>query len=697
MSRDRMGGPAKRPRMLERASVGWPPPLRELKDLLYRAYAAASTPSLDEITEDVAADDELSGAPGRDTIRRCISSPDVPASQADTVAVAVVLARRARWDVDDLAARVRELWVEARMYTPIGRLLTAYDERLVLDDLEVHPAVVPQRRPDALGLLPAYIPRELDQLLVKATIAAADGHSNLVVLVGDSSTGKTRSCWEAVRTLPDGWRLWHPIEPDRTTALITELDQVGPRTVVWINDAQHYLLSEEHSAQVSSSLRALLNDPDRAPVLVVGTLWREHWDTLARVPDPRMPDPYAQARQLLKGKNIETPEAFSENELRAAPSAVASDPRVAEALRHSEARRVAQYLAGGPALVERYDHAPPAAKALITAALDVLRLGHGEDLPGALLETAAPGYLSDAEWDALPDDWPDVAWDYVTDTRACRGARSPLYRRRSRLAPSQQQPHYRLADFLKQRVPRSASAGLDLRAQDDGPLVPVHLWNAMTEHSAVQARVSLAGSARARGYLRIAMRLYYGAVEAGDTKALRPAADLLRAAGRTCEAITWYERGAECGDVLALGWAVLLLTRSGRTDEAVAYHRRTSEVSDADLLEMEALLARMKGIEEADAWVQRNAVDIARVSLAWAPLMLKDGYAWLLQKPDRVSDALRRLRTHTEAGNAGALIVTAELLGAVGRRAEGKSLRKYGWEPGKDIAEPWEVLPPYGE
>ncbi|MES5825161.1 hypothetical protein [Streptomyces sp. RG80] len=683
--------------MLERASVGWPPPLRDLKDLLFRAYVEASTPSLDEIAEDISADDELPGAPGRDTIRRCISSPDVPASQADTVAVAVVLARRARWDAGDVAARVRELWVEARMHTPVGRLLTAYDERLVLDDLEVHPAVIPQRGLGALGLLPAYIPREADRVLAEATTSAADGRSNLVILVGGSSTGKTRSCWEAVRKLPDGWRLWHPIEPDRTTAFIAEVDQVGPQTVVWINEAQHYLLPEEHSAQVSSSLRALLNDPDRAPVLVVGTLWREHWDTLTRVPDPRMPDPYAQARQLLKGKSIEAPEAFSEHELGAVRGTAANDPRLTEALHHAEAGRIAQYLAGGPALIERYNHAPPGAKALIKAALDVLRLGHGEDLPRALLEAAAPGYLSDAEWDALPDDWPAVAWDYVTDTRACRGARSPLYRRRPQRAVSQQQSHYCLADFLKQRVPRSTAVGLSLGAQDDGPTVPGHLWNALTEHSAVQARVSLAGAAQARGYFRVAMRLYYGAAEAGDSKALRPAADLLRAAGRTHEAITWYMRGAEGGDVLALGWAVLLLTRSGRTDEAVVCHQRTCEASDADLLEMEPLLERMKEIEDADAWVQHNAVNTARVSLAWAPLMLRDGYAWLLQEPDRVSGALRRLRAHAEAGNAGALIIAAELLGTAGRKAEGRSLRAYGWEPGEGVAEPWEVLPPRNE
>ncbi|UOB07651.1 hypothetical protein MQE23_00460 [Streptomyces sp. HP-A2021] len=120
MSGDMGGGPVKRPRRLERARVA-PGPLRELKDLLYGAYVAAGCPSLDEITVAVAADDALPGAPSRDTIRRCISAPDIPASQADAVSVAVVLARRASWDADDLEARVRDRWIQAHTAIPPGK------------------------------------------------------------------------------------------------------------------------------------------------------------------------------------------------------------------------------------------------------------------------------------------------------------------------------------------------------------------------------------------------------------------------------------------------------------------------------------------------------------------------------------------------------------------------------------------------
>src|SRR5439155_15932645 len=88
-----------------------------------------------------------------------------------------------------------------------------------------------------LPSLPAYVPREHDQALAGAVQVAADGRSGIAVLVGGSSTGKTRACWEALELLrgqAEPWRLWHPIDPGRPEAALRELSAVGPRTVVWL-------------------------------------------------------------------------------------------------------------------------------------------------------------------------------------------------------------------------------------------------------------------------------------------------------------------------------------------------------------------------------------------------------------------------------------------------------------------------------
>ena len=74
-----------------------------------------------------------------------------------------------------------------------------------------------------------------------------------------------------MRGLEPEWRLWHPIDPERSLA---GLPGVEPRTVVWLNEAQRYLNSADGAGErVAAGLRALLRGRDRSPVLVLATLW----------------------------------------------------------------------------------------------------------------------------------------------------------------------------------------------------------------------------------------------------------------------------------------------------------------------------------------------------------------------------------------------------------------------------------------
>ena len=96
--------------------------------------------------------------------------------------------------------------------------------------LEVHRPVQPEDPQPGLPSLPAYVPREHDVELGRVVRAAAEGSSGIAVLVGGSSTGKTRACWEAVQLLrhcKPGWRLWHPIDPSRPEAALRELPASG--------------------------------------------------------------------------------------------------------------------------------------------------------------------------------------------------------------------------------------------------------------------------------------------------------------------------------------------------------------------------------------------------------------------------------------------------------------------------------------
>ena len=340
--------------------------------------------------------------------------------------------------------------------TAAGRLLKEVTDPFAL---EVHRPVQPEDPQPGLPALPTYVAREHDMELGRVVRAAAEGSSEIAVLVGGSSTGKTRACWEALQLLrdrPEKWRLWHPIDPARPEAALRELPGIRPRTVVWLNEAQLYLDIADGGLgeRVAAGVRELLRDPALAPVLVLATLWPQFRDDLSARPEGRS-DPHAQARELLAGHDITVPTTFTAAELQ--QFSQAGDVRLVQAAAAAQDGQVIQFLAGVPELLARYRNAPPAAAALIHAAMDARRLGLRIGLPYAFLEAAAPAYLTDAEWDALGEDWMEQALAYTA--KPCKGVRGPLTRlrperrsvsSRDSSASANQGPEYQLADFLDQ-------------------------------------------------------------------------------------------------------------------------------------------------------------------------------------------------------------------------------------------------------
>ncbi len=505
--------PVRRPRPIGRPQMP-PGPLADLKALIYELYLAALPLTLDEITSSVERfGGGLKGNPQRDTINRIIGDPGMPASQADVLAVVTVLAREARWDEEDAVRRARDLWVAARMATPAGVPLAEVTDPFAL---EVHRPVHLEDAPPKLPLLPLYVPRKHDQTLGQVVRTAAGGRSGIAVLVGGSSTGKTRACWEALQPLRQvgGWRLWHPYDPTRPEAVLQGLPNVRPRTVVWLNETQECLAGES-GERVAAGLRALLADTARAPVLVLGTLWPDHYAALTHRDG-------SQVRQMLDGTVIEVPTAFTGADLTALQKTATADDRLAWAAEHSEDGQVTQYLAGGPALLERYYTALPAARALMDAAMDTRRLGMGAGLPQAFLEAAAPGYLTDTEWDALGEDWLEQALAYTAVP--AKGAHGPLTRIRPRPATRAARdrgdqpastaaaagPLYRLADYLDQHG----------RAHRASQIPPASFWSAAAAHVTPGHQAALGDAAHARGLYRDAAQLYKNAAASGDPRAV---------------------------------------------------------------------------------------------------------------------------------------------------------------------------------
>ncbi|WP_323188312.1 helix-turn-helix domain-containing protein [Streptomyces sp. NBC_00249] len=400
---------------------------------------------------------------GRTTVSEALS-PAKPAPSPETVAA---LARALQLPVEELRelqrSAVEDTGGEARSVpgSPIGE----WDPH----DLEVHPAepgdAVSGPRRSGTGTMPEYVRREHDRLLAGVVKDAAAGRSRAVVLVGGSSTGKTRACWEAVQPLAaQGWRLWHPFDPTRAQDALEDLPRVAPRTVVWLNEAQHYLGDRAAGERIAAAVHRLLVTVECGPVLVLGTLWPEYAARYKALPAPGEGDPYSRVRELLAGRVLTVPESFDAAALAAAAVlAEGGDRLLAGALSRVGADgRVTQDLAGAPELLNRYRHASPTAAAVLEVVMDARRLGVGLHLPQAFLTAAAAAdYLTDTDYDQLTDDWAEA---FAELAALVHGKQAPLRRTTPRTrrrppvphlavhgpAPSAGGPVFRLADYLEQ-------------------------------------------------------------------------------------------------------------------------------------------------------------------------------------------------------------------------------------------------------
>lgn len=293
---------------------------------------------------------------------------------------------------------------------------------LVIDydpiDLGVHRSVTVNGQKSRL---PFYVIRHHDSAIRGLLEDIAD--ARLIILVGGSATGKTRACYEAVLSRLANWRLVHPRTQEGLLELIAE--GLSPRTVLWLNETQNFLSGPFHG-QVAQALASVLRNARQ--VVVIGSMWQSYYSYFLRAADAKKDgtalkpefDSDTTVRDLLEMSNahiLNIPADFSEPEdLTTLRSASTENAELAQALRAAGPEmRVTQTLAGGPFLVgkyERWQHSDDATErsawAILTAAIDLRRLGHEGELTPRLLAAASPGYLP-PRFLAQPESWFDSA------------------------------------------------------------------------------------------------------------------------------------------------------------------------------------------------------------------------------------------------------------------------------------------------
>ncbi|MFI1398579.1 hypothetical protein [Streptomyces sp. NPDC020681] len=557
-------------------------------------------------------------------------------------------------------------------------------------ELGVHPAV-------STDALPSYVLREHDAALRELLSSQAAGN-RLIVLKGGSSTGKTRSLYEAVAGLLPGWALIHPPGVDTLHEVLVQ--GMRPRTVLWLDELRNYVEADPQQRVLE---RLCLLRQQRGQVVVVTTLWPDYWAQLMAGPEPGRPDKYRQARLLLRPGGcelIEVPREFNPDERGRAALLAKGDTALAAAVRSAETAgtpgHIAQILAGAPDVLHHYENegGDPYGRVLISATMDAGLLGRPGPCPRALLKEAAPGYLSQEQRAEAADDWFEDALAYAT--RKLKGAVRAL----TPVPPEDGMgvAGYRLADYLEQHA----------REHRRRAAPPASLWKALSAHTPdPDQRSRLGHRAYLLGFYQYAAAFYRPAAEAEDPHAMRWMAECLKKGGYADEAEQWLTRAAGDGDVECMSQLVYGLVELGRNEEAEVWLERIKGHDEALALEegegagefdsfgddegggnytvtmisVAEQLAEWGREDEANQWWDRAAAAGDFYALTGTTNDLCD--------EGRADEAVALWRPHAEAGAPRAMFQLAICLWKSGDEDESVAWFKHAEEEGQSHARAW--------
>ncbi|MES9602160.1 tetratricopeptide repeat protein [Actinomadura sp. NPDC000929] len=326
------------------------------------------------------------------------------------------------------------------------------------------------------------MPRDIDTELRREL-----DRCGFVLLVGDSTAGKTRAAFEAVRAkLPDH-TLIVPEKRDGVAAAVQKAATIR-RCVLWLNDLESYLgaggLARNHVTELMTG-----TNHHRVIVATLRAAEEDRFSVTSEDEERRQLQRDSRA-VLEQAHRIFVERRFSAAEQQRAGALAGEDPRIGDALAHADTFGVAEYLACGPQLLAEWDNAwakgtHPRAAALIAVAVDIRRAGYTAPLPKILLEELHSGYLDHKGGARLHPEALDQAWEWATRPRDSGNA--PLH--------AGTKDAYEVFDYLVDTVQHRTPAGTH---------VPETTITAVLAHASPSEASNLATTALAQGRYLVA-------------------------------------------------------------------------------------------------------------------------------------------------------------------------------------------------
>ena len=338
--------------------------------------------------------------------------------------------------------------------------------------LGIHPSIpLPAGADASLNRdLPLYIPRDLDNELQR-WITAHRRSGGFLLLVGPAASGKTRCAYELVREMLANWPIFMPPSADTLTRYF-ETNPHHRKLVVWLDESQDFL---GPGGLRTATIRRILGRP--RPVIIIGTIWPEHYDTLTSTQDIRTGERYPDSHDILTrlADCMDLRLQFSPAELERAERCAIRDPRITQALKEATNWKLTETLAATEPLISRWlNAADPCGAAVISAAVIARRCGHPEPLPITVLEPLAESVLTPADRGRATTAWFQPALDW---------ARAPVCGHAAPLTPQAAVPGvidgYQVSDVLVQYAVSHTSA--------PGHMLADSTWLLLIDHATPEA------------------------------------------------------------------------------------------------------------------------------------------------------------------------------------------------------------------
>lgn len=405
---------------------------------------------------------------------------------------AVAAGRASRW-LDRQWGLRSELSDRLAVQDRRGRLPRVRDVRNPIL-LGVHPAETQSTNPQGAatdGLTP-YIPREIDDELRDAV-----HRQGLIVVVGESTAGKSRAAFEAIRSQTPDYLLAVPSGRESLAAVTNRLSE-SRLSILWLDDLERFLGPGGLTPAMVSSLTKRTGQRN----VIMATMRTSEWERFTPRAAPSVDDEgrvaWRASRDILRAAYIITlRRLWSPAELASAATFAEGDSRIALALQQAGKFGVAETLAAGPELLRDWHNAwapgsHPRGAALVAAAVDCRRAGVDGPVARDLLLELHHHYLLAAGGHALRPEPVEEAWAWAL--RPVHGASSLLIP----AGQSEEDQGYLAFDYL-----------ID---QPGHRPIPPETWNMLI----ARADPSYATRVASEAYWRV-RTAFHAAVESGAT------------------------------------------------------------------------------------------------------------------------------------------------------------------------------------